>query len=76
LRLCSQELNPLIFPIIVANCAGWLGYGMTLGDAFLFVPNAMGLLLGVFYTLSIIAFADQQARRLCDYACGLNWPAK
>ncbi len=49
---------------------------MTLGDAFLFVPNAVGLLLGVFYTLSIISFADQQVRRLRDYACGLSWPAR
>ena len=49
---------------------------MTLGDAFLFVPNAVGLLLGVFYTLSITPFADQQARRLRGCACGLDWPAE
>ena len=52
----------MVFPVIVANCGGWVGYSMVELDPFVFVPNALGLLLGLFYTLSATRFADTQAR--------------
>ncbi|KAG7389189.1 hypothetical protein PHYPSEUDO_010992 [Phytophthora pseudosyringae] len=47
-----QERNTELLPLtmIVAgavNCVLWLAYGLLLGDAFVIVPNAANLLLGV-----------------------------
>ena len=38
-----------------------MGYGIVELDPYVFVPNALGLLLGLFYTLSASCFADTQA---------------
>ena len=39
-----------------------MGYSIVELDPYVFVPNALGLLLGLFYTLSASCFADTQAR--------------
>ncbi|KAK9831525.1 hypothetical protein WJX81_005913 [Elliptochloris bilobata] len=56
------ELNSLVFPVIVANCGGWVAYGIVRLDPFVFAPNALGVLLGLFYSLSALCFADKQAQ--------------
>lgn len=38
-----------------------MGYSIVELDPYVFVPNALGLLLGLFYTLSASCFAETQA---------------
>lgn len=42
-------------------CRRWYGYSIVMSDVFVFIPNALGLLLGLFYTWSAANFADKQA---------------
>ena len=57
-----QDLNPLPFPALVANCAGWVGYAYVTNDVLVLWPNAAGFLLGMFYTLSAYGLADTKTR--------------
>lgn len=47
-----QDLNPLPFPALVANCAGWVAYGYVTDDVLVLWPNMAGYLLALFYTFS------------------------
>ena len=53
-----QDLNPIPFPIVVANCVAWVGYSIVTKDPYVFLANDPGVLLGLFYTLSAYGFAD------------------
>jgi solute carrier family 50 protein (sugar transporter) len=57
-----QDLNPLPFPAIVANCAGWVAYSYITQDVLVLWPNVAGFLLGMFYTLSAYGLADTKTR--------------
>lgn len=57
-----KELSPLPFPVLLANSAGWVGYACVTRDPFVLVPNLVGVLLGVFYTLVVASLATQRAR--------------
>jgi hypothetical protein len=66
---CFQELNPIPFPLIFANCCGWVAYSLLIQDAYLFVPNAVGLMLGLYMTASCFPFASPKvcaARPIAD----------
>jgi hypothetical protein len=52
------DLNPMPFPCIAGNCAGWVAYAWVQKDALIFWPNEIGLLLGLFFTLSAYSLAD------------------
>lgn len=41
---CPQDLNPLPFPAIAANCAGWIAYSYVTSDVLVLWPNAAGFL--------------------------------
>lgn len=56
------DLNPIPFPIVVANCIAWVGYGIVNKDAYVFLANDPGILLGMFYTLSAYGYADIKTR--------------
>ena len=62
LNPCAQDLNPLPFPAIVANCAGWVAYGYVTQDVLVLWPNVAGFLIGMFYTLSAYGLADTKTR--------------
>lgn len=47
-----QDLNPLPFPALAANCAGWVAYSFVIDDALVLWPNMCGYLLALFYLLS------------------------
>lgn len=53
-----QDLNPIPFPIVVANCVAWVGYSIVTKDPYVFLANDPGVLLGLFYTLSAYGYAD------------------
>eukprot|EP01025_Chloroclados_australasicus_P044892 TRINITY_DN4892_c0_g1_i1.p2 TRINITY_DN4892_c0_g1~~TRINITY_DN4892_c0_g1_i1.p2 ORF type:complete len:269 (-),score=19.12 TRINITY_DN4892_c0_g1_i1:3633-4439(-) len=58
------DLNPLPFPVITANCVGWLIYSVTTQNPFLFGGNILGTLLGIYYTLTTIVYATPKVRDL------------
>ncbi|DBA83844.1 TPA: hypothetical protein ACH3X1_006359 [Trebouxia sp. C0004] len=56
------DLNPIPFPVVVANCVAWVGYSIVNKDPYVFMANDPGLLLGLFYTLSAYGYADAKTR--------------
>ena len=69
---CVQDVNLLVFPVIVANCAGWVGYSLVQLNVYMFVANALGLLLGLFYTLIALRFAGTRARPAASLHCNAD----
>jgi solute carrier family 50 (sugar transporter) len=53
-----QELNPLPLPVIAANCAAWCAYSYVISQPYLFVPNAFGMLFGMYMTSMTLPFAS------------------
>jgi solute carrier family 50 protein (sugar transporter) len=51
------------FPAIMANCVGWIAYGFVIQDWYVWAPNEIGFLLGVFYTLSCYGLVDTKVRQ-------------
>ncbi|EFJ53175.1 hypothetical protein VOLCADRAFT_102793 [Volvox carteri f. nagariensis] len=58
----AKELNPLPFGVTIANCIAWLGYGLLKHDPFVTAPNAAGVLIAVFMTLTAFGLADDTAQ--------------
>jgi len=56
------ELNPIPFPVVVANCVAWVGYSIVTKDPYVFLANDPGLILGLFYTFSAYGYADSKMR--------------
>ena len=56
--VCLQDLNPVPFPIVIANCVAWVAYAVVNKDPYVFLANDPGILLGLFYTLSAYGYAD------------------
>ena len=76
---CLQDLNPIPFPIVIANCVAWVAYAVVNKDPYVFLANDPGILLGLFYTLSAYGYADvkvlvsaSQTRCRMSYACALR----
>ncbi len=68
-----QDLNPIPFPVVVANCVAWVGYSIVNKDPYVFMANDPGLLLGLFYTLSAYGYADAKVRSTAtDHAASDN----
>eukprot|EP01025_Chloroclados_australasicus_P037509 TRINITY_DN3829_c1_g1_i1.p2 TRINITY_DN3829_c1_g1~~TRINITY_DN3829_c1_g1_i1.p2 ORF type:complete len:269 (+),score=11.79 TRINITY_DN3829_c1_g1_i1:65-808(+) len=59
-----REINPLPYPVITANCVGWLIYSAVTQDPFVFAGNIPGSLLGVFYTFTTVIYAPPNIRDL------------
>jgi len=55
------SLNPLPYPMIVANCLSWLCYSFVVKDWFVYFANIFGFVLGVFYTTSCRACSETSA---------------
>lgn len=53
------DLNPLPLVLMLGNAAGWVAYSVatTPPDIYIFLCNALGTLLGLFYTVSAISLA-------------------
>lgn len=63
--LLAQDLNPLPFTTLTANCVGWVAYSFVTDDALVYWPNALGFLLGMFYTFSCYGLAGAAGRLQC-----------
>ena len=55
----KQDLNPHPLVHMLGNAAGWVAYSVatTPPDIYIFLCNALGTLLGLFYTVSAISLA-------------------
>ena len=42
--------NPLPYPMICLNCLNWIFYSLLIRNYFIFVPNFVGLMLGMYYS--------------------------
>lgn len=62
------DLNPVPYPAQTANAAGWIAYAYVIsptnlqGSALIFVPNFIGLLLGLYFTMSCYGLANTKVR--------------
>lgn len=45
------DMNPLPFPVVLANCVSWIIYSILIEDYFLFFSNAPGAMVGMYFTL-------------------------
>lgn len=45
------DMNPLPFPVVLANCISWIIYSIFIEDYFLFFSNAPGAMVGMYFTL-------------------------
>lgn len=65
-QVMLQELNPIPFPVVVANCVAWVGYSIVTKDPYVFLANDPGLILGLFYTFSAYGYADTKVHTACQ----------
>lgn len=74
----KKDLNPLPLVLIFCNAAGWVAYSVatTPPDIYIFLCNALGTLLGLFYTVSAISLAgdagttEAESRRTVNVIAG------
>ena len=67
------NLNPVPWAMILANCVAWLHYGYLKANPFIFFSNALGTLLGLFYTMTGVALGDAAQRaRMESIALGFT----
>jgi solute carrier family 50 protein (sugar transporter) len=52
----SDSLHALTVTMMVLNALFWLGYGIAVGDPFIFVPNGIGCALGGAQVLLLVIF--------------------
>ena len=45
------DMNPAPFPMVLANCVGWMGYAILAQDFFVFFGAAPGSIIGLFFTI-------------------------
>jgi hypothetical protein len=85
LVLKTRSSASLTLPLCVMNIVNgslWMTYGLVLSDPFVWVPNAIGAVLGVIQTSLCLAFPSQLIptcvlEALCSDSCSLVclcWP--
>lgn len=57
------DLNPIPWAFVFGNCVSWLHYSYVVANPYAFASNALGALIGLFYTLTAVSYgsADQRA---------------
>ncbi len=72
MHACTQSINPLPYPFTAINCLGWVIYGAVIQDPFIPPANIIGLIGGVFFTMSVLPFcqpAVSKAWLMCIHVC-------
>ncbi|GAX81004.1 hypothetical protein CEUSTIGMA_g8439.t1 [Chlamydomonas eustigma] len=65
------DLNAIPFSITIANTIIWLSYGLLKHDPFITTPNAPGVCLAVFCTMTTYGLADETVKsRMRMILCG------
>ena len=62
------DMNPGPFPVVLANCVGWMGYSLLIHDYFLFFGNAPASMVGMYFTLVGYGLSapDSETRKLME----------
>lgn len=55
------DLNPIPFVATMISCTGWTIYGCMKRDYFIYFGNALGVVLGLFYTISLLPLVAKKA---------------
>jgi hypothetical protein len=55
-----QPFNPLPCPMTAINCAAWIVYAAVVEDPFIGPANVVGLVAGMFFTLSVLPACGRQ----------------
>ena len=50
-RRRARRHEPAPFPVVLANCVGWMGYAILAQDFFVFFGAAPGSIIGLFFTI-------------------------
>lgn len=58
------DINPVPFPLLATNCAGWVAYGYLLRDYYVVVANINGLVLAMHYTLQAYCLCSMGGERM------------
>lgn len=53
-------LNPIPFPLVAANCGGWVAYAITTKDPYVFLANAPGVIVGLYMMMISLRLSDTQ----------------
>ncbi|GLC34330.1 hypothetical protein PLESTB_000741500 [Pleodorina starrii] len=56
------DTNPLPYPMTCINAIGWVVYGYTTSNPYIFPANILGLLAGLFFTLTAVPLANRKAQ--------------
>lgn len=56
------DLNPVPWAFILANCIAWLHYSYVVQNPYAFASNALGAVLGLFFTLTGVALGSPSQR--------------
>jgi solute carrier family 50 protein (sugar transporter) len=56
-------LNAHPYPIVVANCVGWMMYGSVIRDYWVYVSNLPGVLVSVYAVMTAISLARNEEKR-------------
>merc|ERR1719230_2211653 len=57
------DLNPLPFAMSLANSLAWCGYGFVTKNPFIIFSDAMGIILGLYNTMTGVWLADDGERK-------------
>ena len=57
------DLNAHPYPIVVANCVGWMMYGSVIHDYWVYVSNFPGVLVSVYAVMTAISLARNEEKR-------------
>ena len=56
------DMNPLPFPVVLANCVSWIIYSILIEDYFLFFSNAPGAMVGMYFTLVAYGLSQYKSK--------------
>ncbi|KXZ53835.1 hypothetical protein GPECTOR_6g753 [Gonium pectorale] len=56
------DLNPWPLPLTIYNSCGWLAYGFSTANPYLFPSNVIGFTAGIFFTLTAHSAAGRKAQ--------------
>lgn len=54
------DLNAIPFPLVAANCGGWVSYAIVVKDPYVFLANAPGVIVGLYMMMVALRLADAQ----------------
>mmetsp|Transcript_13914 Transcript_13914/g.28500 ORF Transcript_13914/g.28500 Transcript_13914/m.28500 type:complete len:292 (+) Transcript_13914:154-1029(+) len=60
------NLNPLPFIMLLGNCLAWVAYSLKIGNPYIFLSNALGVLSGLFMYSSGVKIGSPDQKQLLE----------